>query len=63
MDVSALSMAMSQIRMGNDVGTAMLSKSLDATEIEGAGIMKMIDAAAMERSVNPAIGGNIDISV
>lgn len=63
MDIAALSMAMSQMNIGNEFGTAMLSKSLDSMETEGAGLVKMIDAAAMERSVNPAIGGNIDISV
>lgn len=27
----------------------------------GAGVVQMVDAAAMERSVNPAVGGSIDI--
>ena len=41
----------------------MLAKTLDTQKTEAAGLMKMMDAAAMERSVNPAIGGNIDLSV
>jgi hypothetical protein len=41
----------------------MLSKSLDQASATGEQIVGMMDAAAMERSVNPHIGGNIDISV
>ncbi|MBP5607751.1 MAG: YjfB family protein [Lachnospiraceae bacterium] len=55
-------MAVKQGRMG-DIGTAMLSKALDQQATEGDGIIKMLDAAVMERSVNPAVGGNFDISV
>ncbi len=54
--------AVNQGQMG-EVGVAMLSKALDQQSAEGAGIVKMIDSAAMERSVNPNIGGNFDVSV
>lgn len=54
--------AVNQGQMG-DVGVAMLSKALDQQSAEGAGIVKMIDSAAMERSVNPSVGGNFDVSV
>lgn len=63
MDIAALSMAMSQAKIGNDFGTAMLSKTLDSMKVEGSEIANMIDTAAMERSVYPSIGGNIDISI
>ncbi len=43
------------------VGIEMLSRSIDLGEDLGAGMVQMIDAAAMERSVNPAVGGNMDI--
>ena len=57
--------ALSAVRQGTmgDIGTIMLSKALDQQSDEGAGIIKMLDSAAMERSVNPAVGGNIDIRV
>ena len=42
----------------SDVGTAMLSKTLDLQEAQGGQLTKM-----MEMSVNPAVGGNFDISV
>lgn len=45
------------------VDIAMLSKALDATEIAGNGLLNMIDAAAMERSVNPSVGSNFDMVV
>ena len=46
-----------------DIGTIMLSKALDQQSDEGKGIIKMLDSAAMERSVNPAVGSNFDIKV
>lgn len=61
MDIAALSYSMSKQNVSQTVGVAMLSKSLDQAQTESAGIMKMIDASAIERSVNPAVGSNIDI--
>ena len=40
-----------------DFGVAMLSKSLDNMETMGEGMKKIL-----ETSVNPHIGGNIDVS-
>ncbi len=58
MDIPALSMAMSQWNLGNEVGTAMLAKSIDTAETLGDDMVKM-----MEQSVTPEIGGNFDMSV
>ena len=63
MDIAALSTSMAQVRVNNDVGTALLSKSLDMMETTGEKMVEMLDAAAMERSVNPKVGGNFDISI
>ncbi len=63
MDIAALSMAMSTINTQNAYGVAMLSNSLDQASSTGDQIVGMMDAAAMELSVNPHIGSNIDISV
>ncbi len=62
MDIPALSMAMSQNRILNDVGIAMLSKSLDTMEENGAAMIATMDSMA-ELSVNPDIGSNIDIRI
>jgi len=63
MDIPALSMALANVSTANDVGMAVLSKAMDQSEIQGAGLVNMIDAAAMERSVNPSVGSNFDMLV
>ncbi len=63
MDISGISMALSQIKTNTELGTQLLSKAMDTNEMMGEGIVKMIDKASMERSVNPAVGGNVDYSV
>ena len=63
MDIAGLSTALSSARLSNQVGIAMLSKSMDQNEAAGEGLIKMIDASAMELSVTPHIGSNIDLSV
>ncbi|MBE5886191.1 MAG: putative motility protein [Lachnospiraceae bacterium] len=63
MDIAALSMAMAQNNIGSKVGVAVLDKAMETAESAGAQIVQMIDGAAMQRSVTPHIGGNIDISV
>ena len=52
-----------QTNLLSDVGTAMLSKSLDMAETMGASMTDLLDSAAMERSVNPDLGANIGISI
>ncbi|MCR4729070.1 MAG: YjfB family protein [Lachnospiraceae bacterium] len=63
MDISGISMALSQIKTNTELGNKLLSKAMDTNEMMGEGIVKMIDKASMERSVNPAVGGNVDYSV
>ena len=60
MNITGLSMAISQINTKTDVGTALLSKAMDTNETIGEGLVKMIDKSAMERSVNPNVGANVD---
>lgn len=61
MDIAALSMHMAQTKLLGDVGTAMLAKSMDQAEMVTASMTEMMDSAAMERSVCPDVGQNIDI--
>lgn len=63
MDIAGISMSMSAAQVNSAFGVAMLSKSLDAASTAGDQITNMIDAAAMERSVNPAVGANFDMYV
>jgi hypothetical protein len=44
------------------VGTAVLSKSLDNSEAAGQSLVNMMDRS-MELSVNPAVGSNFDMYV
>ncbi len=62
MDIPALSMALSQNRILNDVGIAMLSKNLDTMESAGEALVSTMDSAA-ELSVNPDVGANFDIRI
>lgn len=63
MDIAALSTAMAQEELGTKISVAVLDKSMETAESAGAQIVQMIDSAAMQRSVTPHLGGNIDISV
>lgn len=63
MDIPGLSMALSQVKVQSDFSVAMLAKAMDLGESLGDGMVEMLDAAAMERSVTPYIGGNIDLTV
>lgn len=63
MDIAALSLSMAQQNISQSVGVAMLDKTLDVAKVESSDIISMIDSAALERSVNPMVGGNIDICV
>lgn len=56
MDIASLSTAMSMAELQTDFGVVMLSKSIDNMETMGEGMKKLL-----ETSVNPHIGGNIDI--
>ena len=61
MDVSgiaSMSMYMSQAKLMQDLGTAVMDMALDTT-----GTQAQSDVALMEASVNPDIGGNIDLLV
>ena len=63
MDIAALSTVMKTTALQEKVGIAMLDKAMDTNDSLGAGLVNMIDAAAMERSVNPAVGGNFDMRI
>ena len=62
MDIPALSMALSQNKILNEFGVAMLSKSLDTMESAGEALVSTLDASA-ELSVNPNIGANFDMRI
>ena len=61
MDIPELSMALSMSRVQQDWGTAMLANSLEMLSDVGGSLAEMMDTSAMELSVNPNIGANIDL--
>lgn len=63
MDIPALSMAMAQYNINSQVSIAMLSNSLDMSSAMGDALTSMIDRSAMEQSVTPQLGANIDLSI
>ena len=63
MDIAGVSMALANVQTANQVSTAVLDKALETNESLGAGMVEMIDAAAMERSVNPNVGANFDMRI
>lgn len=63
MDIAALSMSLAAVDLQTQIGVAVLDKTMDMGESLGAGMVEMIDAAAMERSVKPELGGNVDIRI
>lgn len=56
--IPTLAMGMTQANILSQVNTSLLGMSLDVAEVQSAEMTKM-----MEQSVNPSVGGNIDISV
>lgn len=57
-DIAMMSTVMAQNRTLSDVGTALMSQTLEDFKTQGAELTKM-----MELSVNPGLGANFDMSV
>ena len=62
MDIASVSMALSHISDMSQIGTAVLSRAMDANEALGEGLVQIMDSA-MELSVNPNVGASIDIRI
>lgn len=61
MDIARLSMSMASNNLQTKVGMAVLGKAMDTQEAQGQAVVELIDSAAMERSVTPQLGANIDV--
>lgn len=57
-DIASYSVANASMNVLSRVSVAMLDKTLDLQQMAGDNIAKM-----MEMSVNPSVGGNIDIRI
>jgi hypothetical protein len=58
MDISALSISMSQASLGEKVGISIAKLAMDTATKDSEGLTKM-----MELSVNPNVGQNFDKSI
>lgn len=58
MDIAGLSMGLSQMKIAQEASTSVLKMAMDTSEEQMADLTKM-----METSVNPHVGGSIDISL
>lgn len=63
MDITTLSMGLAQSQLMTNVGTALLSKSLEQASQTSANLTELLDSASLEHSVNPDLGANIDIRI
>jgi len=57
MDIAALSMGLSQMKIAQQASISAMKMAMDTAKVQTADLTKML-----EQSVNPHIGGNIDIS-
>lgn len=62
MNIPELSTALANVQLTNQVGIAVLDKALESSEVSGQSLLSMMQNS-MELSVNPSVGGNIDILV
>ncbi len=66
MDIAGLSMGISQMNVGTEIGARLLSKNLDTIDQMGAAMintMNSMPSPSLESMVNPAVGGHIDMAV
>ncbi|MBO4523052.1 MAG: YjfB family protein [Ruminococcus sp.] len=58
-----MTVTLSDAKTRNDIGMAVLAKQMDTEEQAGVAMIDMMNKSFMEKSVNPKVGGNIDISI
>lgn len=65
MDVVALSMGLSQIKVAQQANISLLKMAMNTSENQAIDLIQMLELSTkeMEQSVNPHLGKNIDISL
>ena len=64
MDVgSVLTVSLSDTKIRNDIGMAVLAKQMDTEDKAGVALLDMMKKSMMEKSVNQNLGNSIDISI
>lgn len=65
MDIAALSMGLSQMKISQQVNVSVMKMAMDSAQTQTADLTQMINdnTRMMEMSINPHIGGSIDIKL
>ena len=65
MDIAALSMGLSQMKVAQQASVSVMKMAMDSMKGQGADLTQMLEVNTkmMEQSVNPHVGGNIDIKL
>ncbi|CAN7152861.1 YjfB family protein [Paenibacillus sp. LjRoot153] len=62
MDIAAMSMAMSQSSLIQDVSLSVMKMAMDTAKVNADNMTAMLNqTSAMQQSVQPHLGGNLDI--
>lgn len=65
MDIAALSMGMSQMKVAQQASISVMKMTMDSAKGQAADLTQILEANTrmMEQSVNPHLGNSIDISL
>jgi hypothetical protein len=65
MDIADLSMGLSQMKVAQEASVSVSKIAMDSMKGQSIDLAKMLEVNTkiMEQSVNPHVGGNIDISI
>ncbi len=64
MDIALLSMSLSQMKVAQEAGISVMKMAMDTDKGQAAKVTQLLESThQMERSLNPHLGGNIDIKL
>lgn len=63
MDIAALSTGLSQMKLAQQASVSIMKMAMDTTKVQAVDLTQMLEVNTkiMEQSINPHMGGNIDI--
>ncbi|QUH19016.1 YjfB family protein [Alkaliphilus sp. B6464] len=63
MDIAALSTGMGQMKLTQQASVSIMKMAMDTTKVQAVDLTEMLEVNTkiMEQSINPHMGGNIDI--
>ncbi len=64
MDIALLSMSLSQMKVAQEAGISVMKMAMETDKGQGAKVTQILESTKqMEHSLNPHLGGNIDIKL